>query len=159
MNPHPIVLTAAAILQRPVFTLSPEQEVLEAVQQLLHHGISGAPVVVGNKVVGMFSERDCMAIVASAAYDDEPSGYVQDHMRTTFDAIGPDTDLFSLTMLFQDSPARRIPVITQDGTLVGVVTRFDLMRGLQQIHRARVDAERKPARTPYERVAEFMASH
>lgn len=159
MNAHPIVLTAASILQRPVLTLSPDQEVLDAVQQLLQHGISGAPVVVGGKVVGMFSERDCLAIVASAAYDDEPSGYVGDHMRRTFDAVGPDVDLFRLTMLFRESPARRVPVVAADGTLLGIVTRFDLMRGLQQIHRARVDAERHPARTPYERVAEYLASH
>jgi len=45
------------IMTRDVVTLKPEHSLAEAARLLLDSGVSGAPVVEGERVVGMLSER------------------------------------------------------------------------------------------------------
>lgn len=124
-------------MQRNVVTLAPNQGVLDAVQTLLQKRISGAPVVENGRVAGMFSERDCLSVVAAAAYEEEPSGTVSQYMRREFRCVSPETDLFQVAELFHDYPIRRLPVVDCNGKLVGLVSRGDTLRELQKLYCAR----------------------
>ncbi len=148
--------TAAQVMQRDVVTFSPEQQVAEALQKLLDRRISGGPVVADGQVVGMFSERDGLAVLAASAYESEPIGTVGQHMRRQFTAVTPETDLFALADLFQRQPIRRLPVVDRDGNLLGLVLRGDLIRALQHLVDRRAPWHFEP-RTAYERVAEHLA--
>ncbi|MEZ5966269.1 MAG: CBS domain-containing protein [Planctomycetota bacterium] len=150
------LLTAEQVMQRNVVTLAPDQGVLDAVQTLLQKRISGAPVVEDGKIRGMFSERDCLTVVAAAAYEAEPSGTVAQHMRRQFHCVSPDTDLFHVAELFHDYPIRRLPVVDCDGNLVGLVSRGDTLCALQQVYCAR-KAERP--KNSYERIQEHLEAH
>lgn len=157
MNPGRNLTCAAQLMRRQVFTLSPEQDVIDAVQQLVRRGISGAPVVLDGRVVGMFSERDSLAVLAAAAYEQEPLGRVADHMRTEVHCVGPDTDLFGMTKLFGTTMVRRLPVVDNVGTLLGLVLRSDVVQGLHAAWCVGAEPPRQEPRTPYERVAEQLA--
>lgn len=151
------LLTAEQVMQRNVVTLTPDQAVLDAVQTLLHKRVSGAPVVEGGKVRGMFSERDCLTVVAAAAYEAEPSGTVSHYMRREFCCISPETDLFQVAKLFHDYPIRRLPVVDCDGRLVGLVSRGDTLRALQKLYCARANDPRP--KNNYEIIQEHLEAH
>lgn len=52
-----------------LFTLSPEDDVFDAMSTLLKNGYSGAPVIDPNgHFLGVFSEKTCLGYVIEAAY-------------------------------------------------------------------------------------------
>ena len=147
-------LTASDIMTTDVVAFRGDTEVVDAVQQLLDRGYSGAPVVDdAGRLIGMFTERDCLFFLAARAYHEEPRGTVQNCMQRKVFAVTPDTDMFRLTYLMHDKPYRRIPVIDDDAKLVGLVARRDVMRTLDEIGDAR---DRTMQRNPstYEAIAE-----
>lgn len=144
------MLTAQHVMQRSVFFLRPETQVLDAVDTLLLRGFSGAPVVDDRKIVGVFSERDAVTAIAAAHYEDEPPGTVAQHMRREFDVVDASTDLYELASIFRDCPVRRLPVVDCSRRLLGIVSRGDVLKGLRQQY-----AERQ--KNSYERLQDHMA--
>ena len=111
-----------------IYSVRPETEILDAVGFLLEHRVTGAPVVDGGgHLVGMLSEKDCLALVATGADSNRPRGTVADFMSTALTTISPDTDVYYAAGLFLNSDFRRLPVV-EGGQLVGAITRFDLLR-------------------------------
>ncbi len=110
-------------------TLPPETDVLEAVQILLKNHISGAPVVDGDgKYLGVFSEKCAMHVILDAAYDQLPTNEVRAFMDTEAQTIGPETDLLAIAQLFLLTSFRRLPVLDENGKLLGQLSRRDVMR-------------------------------
>lgn len=142
--------TAGQVMQRDVFTLTPDMDVVDAVRSLLGRGISGAPVVDGEFVVGMFSERDSLTVLGASAYEEEPSGTVSQHMRHDVVCASESTDVFALAQLFYHHPIRRIPVVDERRRLVGIVTRSEVLRRLLHLHLDHT--VRSEPKTPYERI-------
>jgi CBS domain-containing protein len=150
MDTSRTVLTAGHVMQRTVFVLLPEMPVLDAVRELVHRGFSGAPVVVDGRVVGVFSERDALTALAAAHYEDEPPGTVAQHMRRDFDVVAASADIYEVASVFRDNPIRRVPVVDGDRRLLGILSRGDVLKVLQQLYRHR-------EKSNYERLQEHMA--
>lgn len=138
------MLTAGHVMQRNVYVLRPDSQVLDAVEKLLQRGFSGAPVVEGGRIVGIFSERDGLTAIASAHYEGEPPGTVAQHMRHEFRTISVTTDLYEVASLFRDNPIRRMPVVDHGGALLGIISRGDVLKALRQlyVHREKTNYER-----------------
>ena len=121
-------ITARDCMTTRLITLSPEMDVLKAVELLLKNRISGAPVVdpFGN-YLGVFSEKCSMQVLLDAAYDQLPSNEVRMFMNTDAMTIEPDTQLLSMAQVFLLTNHRRLPVL-EDGVLIGQVSRRDVMR-------------------------------
>jgi CBS domain-containing protein len=156
MDTDRYLLTARQVMQREVITLRPDQEVVDAVQTLLRTGISGAPVVQDGKVVGIFSERDSLNVLAASAYEAEPSGKVGEHMRKQVQTCKPNADVFELAHYFEGNPVRRLPVVDESGKLVGLVLRSQVMRELHRLYHAHTKLPPPEPRTPYERVRQEL---
>ena len=111
-----------------VWAVKPETEILDAVGLLLEHRVTGAPVVDdAGHLVGMLTEKDCLRLVATGADANRPRGTVADFMTTALTTISPDTDVYYAAGLFLHQSFRRLPV-GEAGTLVGAITRFDILR-------------------------------
>ena len=118
---------------RKIVTLSPDMEVMEAVQILVEKRISGAPVVDRfGTLVGMLSEKDCMRIVLNAGYYGEWGGRVGEYMHAPVSTIDADMPIVEVAQLFAEGQYRRFPV-TEDARLVGQISRSDVLRALQEI--------------------------
>ncbi|MEM6471391.1 MAG: CBS domain-containing protein [Planctomycetota bacterium] len=112
-----------------LITLSPEMEVLDALDVLLRHRISGAPVVdPSRQFLGIFSEKSCIRFVVDAAYEGLPAGALMSFVDTDPPTISPDTDLLSIAQKFLDASCRRLPVISDTGRMLGQISRRDVMR-------------------------------
>lgn len=124
-------------------TLPPDLDVLEAVRILLKNHISGAPVVdSGGKYLGVFSEKCAMHVILDAAYDQLPTNEVRAFMDTEAQTIGPETDLLAIAQLFLLTSFRRLPVLDENGKLLGQLSRRDVMRAAMD----GLDLRHQPAR-------------
>lgn len=121
-------ITARDFMVDKLITLRPRMDVLDAVQLLLEHGVSGAPVVDGKgRYLGVFSEECSMQVLLDAAYEELPVTDVAAFMDTEAQTIGPDTHLLSVAQVFLLTPYRRLPVL-DEGRLVGMVSRRDVLK-------------------------------
>ena len=114
-----------------LYTLSPEVNILDAVDMLVERSISGAPVTRAGRLVGMLSEKDCLRLLSKGANDDVPTGTVGDYMVTDVKTVPPTMDIYYLAGLFLKHPYRRYPVV-EDGVVIGQISRRDVLRAIQK---------------------------
>lgn len=115
-----------------VQTLSPDTQILDAVDFLLAKHVTGAPVVdEEGRVVGIITEKDCLNLLAAGSDADVPRGTVADFMTSQVQTIPKTMNIYFCAGLFLNTTVRRFPVV--DGKkLVGAITRFDILRAIQQ---------------------------
>ena len=159
---HPRVPTARDIMQTSLTTLHPEQPIFEAMRILIKHRISGAPVLAADgSLVGTCSELDCLRILASGEYyrdDHQEEGTVGSIMRTTFESVTPQVDIYTLARLFVAHGVRRLPVL-EEGELIGQLSRRDVLRAMDALGQSRVARRRYPDyREPSSRVGARRSS-
>lgn len=137
---------ASEFMSTKLVTLSPTDDVYDAIGRLLKNRISGAPVVDGDgNYLGVFSERHSMSVVIQTAYEQLPSSEVGAFMHTGRDlAITEDTDLLRCAEIFLKTAYRRLPVLRGD-EVVGQVSRRDVLRR-EHIFTALVGRQRPSAR-------------
>ena len=111
---------------------------------LTRHRISGVPVLkMGREVVGVVSETDLLAAEDETRRQARMAGSMgrrwhlrrQQHVRLTAGAlmtspavtIGPDATIPAAARLMNTHHVRRLPVVDDEGKLVGIVSRRDLL--------------------------------
>ncbi|THF67479.1 CBS domain-containing protein [Pseudothauera nasutitermitis] len=110
----------------------PGTNVLDAIHQLLHHQLSGAPVVdADGQLLGFLSEKDCLRIAYSASYFDGRGGPVSDYMAHEVRTLSVDATLIDAIDLFLKHPHRCLPVVDGD-LLVGQISRRDALRAIEK---------------------------
>ncbi len=125
----PPPVTAKDLMSSPVRTIRPEVTINEAQRVLLRYGHSGLVVVDGQgRLVGVISRRD-IDIALHHGFGHAP---VKGYMTTDVKTLSPDTPLAEIQRLMVQWDIGRLPVL-QDGQLVGIVTRTDVLRHLHQL--------------------------
>jgi CBS domain-containing protein len=111
-------------------TVPPQTDITHVVQMLIANDISGVLVVDDSEgLVGILTERDCIATASSAGYYDELGGPASNFMTAPAETVSPDENLMDIAIRMTDSPYRRFPVI-EDGKLIGLISRRDVLRAL-----------------------------
>jgi tRNA nucleotidyltransferase (CCA-adding enzyme) len=122
----PEPLTARTLMSEPVRTVGPDCPVAEAQAILNEAGHTGLPVVDdAGALVGIVTRRD-LDLAVHRGYPHAPvRGYMTREVRT----IPPTTTLAEIKDLMVIHDIGRLPVL-EDGRLVGIVTRTDVLRTL-----------------------------
>lgn len=136
--------TAADIMTKKLHTLSPTDNVMDAVAMLLKNKVSGAPVVDKGRLVGILSELDCVNHVGHCAMTNSPPLDVGDLMTKEIVTVPPDTTLLTLAHIFTTKRFRRLPVVDEQGQLLGQLSRRDLMKALFEIMKVQQSSKSKP---------------
>ncbi len=132
---HSPSVRAADLMQTDILRLQPDQNAFDAIELLLIHRVSGAPVVDDSGAfVGSFSEKTAMSVLLGAAYDRLPDPSVGAFMdvdlgRTIRDR---ETDLLSIAEVFLRTPYRRL-VVLEEGRVAGLIGRKDVLRTAARI--------------------------
>jgi CBS domain-containing protein len=142
------------VMTTDVATIHPDALLKDAAVELVRRRISGMPVVdADGNVLGVLSETD---ILAKESGKHEKAGFlswlvdpvdpwvaarfdavtVSDAMSAPARTIPPDRTVTEAASLMLDEDVNRLPVVDAEGTLVGVVSRGDLVRAF-----ARTDEE------------------
>ena len=117
-------------MAKSLTTFKPEDSIHHAVRILLQKRFSGAPVIDENgELVGLISKKDCLSVVYAGSFHKEWSGEVKDYMNTEIEFIEADTDIIAAADRFVQSRFRRFPVMS-DGELVGLISRHDILKAL-----------------------------
>ena len=110
-------------------TLSPETRILDAVDFLLHHHVTGAPVVDSDeRLVGIITETDLLRLVTEGIQGEPPvEATVAEYMTSDVITVPPTVDIYYIAGMFLANKFRRLPVV-ESGKIVGAITRYDLLR-------------------------------
>lgn len=115
---------------RDVMTPNPraieaDQPVSEAARLMRDEDVGLAPVVEGDRLVGALTDRD-IAIRVVAEGKDPQSTPVREVASTDLVTLDPEQELGEALRLMAQHQVRRLPVVEEDGRLVGVVAQADV---------------------------------
>lgn len=136
------IITAEDIMTRQVVTLTPDTPIHTAMEVLLKHRISGAPVVSDGLLVGVISEYDCMKVISAGLTDlySAPTGNVSEYMSSAPITCTPTATIGDIAGRFLTQRVRRLPVVDERNRLVGLVSRRDVLKGLIEHQDSRTPA-------------------
>jgi CBS domain-containing protein len=115
------------IAKRPAHTIDPRSTVRELCQSLKAAGVGALPVVDGNKLVGIISERDIVLRVIAPGRDPERT-LVSEVMTFPVRTVTEDMTSDSARQLMHEGHFRHLPVLDKGGRLVGMLSVRDLLR-------------------------------
>ena len=115
---------------RDAMTSSPcaidaDKPVSYAAKMMRDEDVGFAPIVDGDRLVGTLTDRD-IAIKVVAEGRDPDSVNVREIASTNLVTIDPQQDLDEALRLMAQNQVRRLPVVEEDGRLVGVVAQADV---------------------------------
>jgi len=136
---------ARDIMSLPVKYVFPETTVEDAKDVLTRYNINMVPVCEENagklKIVGLISRQN----VEKASFHGYGGNEVKDFMTTEFFSVRPEATIKEIQELIFRGRQRLLPVVNEDDEPVGVITRTDFLRIVQdeQIREEKISGERE----------------
>jgi CBS domain-containing protein len=116
-----------AMTQNPRF-VGPSETVTDAARVLTNENVGSVPVVDGDRLVGMLTDRDIVTRVV-AEERDPSSTSVKDVASGKLVTAEANANLDDAMLLMARHQVRRLPVV-EDGRLVGILAQADLAETL-----------------------------
>jgi CBS domain-containing protein len=111
--------------ENPV-SCEPQASVTEAAKVMAREDVGPVPVVEGNRLVGLVTDRDLIVRVLAEGRD--PQGTTVGEVASTdLVTLSPEQDLDEALQLLARHQVRRLPVV-DGGKLVGIVAQADVAR-------------------------------
>ncbi|HWG04191.1 MAG TPA: CBS domain-containing protein [Beijerinckiaceae bacterium] len=153
-------MNASDVMASPVKTVKPRDTIRTAIETMLGSHMSGLPVVDdAGQLVGVISEGDLVRRSelgtekprsrwmefllgpghAAADYVQTHGRYVEDLMTPDPVVAEPDTPLEKIVEIMESKKIKRVPIV-RGGTLLGIVTRADLLAALLAAEKAAAPA-------------------
>lgn len=126
--------TVGELMTRDLVTLKETQNLALADELLRLHRIRHLPVVREGKLVGLITHRDLLKATAKKSPD--PAAHplwAADIMNRDVRTVRPDMSLRDSVKLMLDNKFGCLPVVAEDGRLLGILTEADLVRYAQQL--------------------------
>ena len=108
-------------------TIEPGNSVVDAARIMKQEDAGVVPVTENGRLTGMVTDRD-IAIRVVAEGKDPQSTPVREVASTDLVTVDPQQDLDEALRLMAQHQVRRLPVVEEDGRLVGVVAQADVAR-------------------------------
>ena len=145
-------MKAKDVMTHCVVSIAPGAPILEAIGRMISHQVSGMPVIdADGKLAGMITEGDFLH--RAETHTEAPrrrwlelllgpgspaEEYSRSHGRSVQDVMSPnvitvdaEAPLGEVVRLMEENAIKRIPVV-EDGRVVGIVSRADLMAALAE---------------------------
>ena len=140
-------LVAKDVMTVKLITVTLDTSLKETAAKMATHGISGVPVIgEGQTVVGVISEKDflfhmgekktrstleviaqCLSSKGCVAVSMR-TGFAKDIMTSPALTVYDDAPVFEIASIFAEKNINRVPVLDNNGHLVGIVARADIFR-------------------------------
>jgi len=142
-----VAIPVSDLMTRDVVTINPEADLKEAARRLSGLRISGMPVVdAEHRVLGIISEADLLSLagikkghtfkdvlrhVLGAPLPVRKKGNtVGEVMSSPAITTDPDRDIRAVAAILDEKRIKRLPVVDEEGRLVGVIARADIVRAM-----------------------------
>ena len=108
-------------------TIDAGQSVAYAAKMMRDEDVGLAPIVEDDKLIGMLTDRDiAIRVVAEGRNPDEVT--VREVASRQVVTVDPQQDLDEALRIMAKHQVRRLPVVEEDGRLVGIVAQADVAR-------------------------------
>jgi len=112
-----------------VVSVAPDEPVLQGLNRMVSLHISCVVVVENHHAIGIFTERDAAHLMAN--HRDIDGLMMRDVMSSPLLSMQPDERLLDAAKLMQSKKIRRLAIVDNAQHLVGILTQFDVIRGLE----------------------------
>jgi len=106
-------------------TVEPSTLVLEAAKVMKQQDVGPVPVTDGDRLVGVVTDRDIVLRVVADGKDPQ-STTVGEIASSDLVTIDPQQNLDEALRLMAQHQVRRLPVVEEDGKLVGILAQADI---------------------------------
>lgn len=120
----PTVQEVLAVKGNKVHSVPPDATVTEAIEKMNRNKIGALVVMDQARVVGIFTERDVLQRVVARQLPHEM--LVAEVMTADVVCCRADTDINEVGALMMNERIRHVPVCTEDGELLGLVSIGDV---------------------------------
>jgi CBS domain-containing protein len=121
-------MKAREIMTPKPFVVTPADSIVKAAEIMRYENVGGVPVVsdpARPQLVGLITDRDIT--IRCVARGHQAPCMVRDVMTPApLKTVGPDADVSEIVHLMESADVRRIPVVSDDGILIGIVAEADL---------------------------------
>jgi CBS domain-containing protein len=108
-------------------TIEPSTPIFEAARIMRDEDVGSLPITEGNQLFGTITDRD-ITIRAIAEGRDPQGTTVQEIASRDLVTVDPQQELDEALRLMAQHQVRRLPVVEEDGKLVGIVAQADVAR-------------------------------
>lgn len=140
------------IISAPPVVIEDDKNIDKAVELMIRFGLKGVPVVKAGTM-------ECVGLIEQKIMDKASShklGHlsVREYMASRFETVSQDVDLYTVMEIILGKRQRMLPVV-EDGSLVGVITRTDLVNLLVE-EPARIPESLHPERSRERNISSYM---
>lgn len=114
------------VMTKDVFHLSPDMKMNQALDIFQKERWSGAPVTKGNELLGILSIEDLIRSLREQDLDTE----IKNYMSTDLVTVREYDPVVEALKTFARTKYGRLPVLDEEGSLVGILTKGDISNGL-----------------------------
>lgn len=116
------------VMTKTPWTVTGDATLAEAARIMWERDCGAVPIVDGQgQVAGIITDRDCC--MAAYSQDQKLSTLlVRNHMSSKPFSVAPGDDVHDVERLMADRQIRRVPVVDNEGRLLGIVSLADLAR-------------------------------
>jgi CBS domain-containing protein len=119
--------TITEVMSANPCAIDASKPVAYAAKMMKEEDVGLAPVVEGDRLVGALTDRDIVTRVVAEGRDPQ-SVPVREVASTNLVTVDPQQDLDEALRLMASNQVRRLPVVADDGRLVGVLAQADVAR-------------------------------
>lgn len=125
------IMEVGKIMSSPAVTVEADSSVSLIASEMHEHGIGALPVVEGESVVGIVTDRDLvLALVAEPQFP--PRLAARDIMTAGVISCFSDQSIEEAAYIMSDHQIRRLPVFDRAGALVGVISLGDIAENVSE---------------------------
>jgi CBS domain-containing protein len=140
------MLKVKDIMTKNVISVKRKTPIYEAVEVLLENEITGMPVIEDDMTLsGIITEKDCIRLFY--ADENEKNKTVEYFMTRPAVYYKENDSLQTICDFMMINYFRRVPVISKEGKVVGIVSRPDVLKHVLQLRRDEIarTGQSKPA--------------
>ncbi|MCL5282526.1 MAG: CBS domain-containing protein [Planctomycetes bacterium] len=130
------MITAKQLMNTGVITISPDEDIYEAMRMMALNNITGLPVIDDDgTLLGIITEKDILVRLCNSLEDtglDHTIGTVGQFMTRHVVCFGPQDSLADIAECLSTNDFRRVPIL-YDGKLVGIISRKDVIRYIRDL--------------------------
>lgn len=118
------------LMTTSVISVTPETPIKDAARLMFRHRVSGLPVVGdAGEVLGIITEADFLKLEVARANDDKvaPVDNVGEVMNTGVVTVEAGMAVAEAAQIMVVQDVKRLPVIGENGKLVGIISRLDVV--------------------------------
>jgi acetoin utilization protein AcuB len=133
-------MNVSKYMTQKLITATPDMTVKQAFLLMRTHRVRHIPVVEGEKLVGIISDRDLRRPRWADTLDDWTTYYnvddthmVADVMTRTPETVKASDDIRKAVKIFREQRYGALPVLNRDQELVGILSAQDLLVALEEL--------------------------